>query len=41
MRKGKKQAKNLAARVRGYQTVIAGDSSKTKEFTCPGSNKKS
>ena len=40
MRKGKKMAKRLAARIAGYQSVITSDSSKTSEFTKPGSNKK-
>lgn len=40
MKLGKKQAKRLAIRVKGYEDVIASDSSRAKEYTKPGSNKK-
>lgn len=41
MRKGKKQAARLAARVKSYEKIVASDSSRAAQYTKPGSNKKS
>lgn len=41
MKPGKKKAAILQARIDGYNKTIQGSSDKAKQFTCPGSNKKS
>ncbi len=41
MAQGRKQKAKLEARQRGYTKTIASDSSRSTQFTKPGSNKKS